>query len=1045
VGAGAIEERKVVTILFADLAASTELARRLDPERYREVMAAFYRSVSGEIESLRGRVEKFIGDAVMAVFGLPHAHEDDALRAVRAALIIRDETARLGDLLGLPIPLQIRVGVNTGAVATGSELADQFLVSGAPVNLAARLQGAAEPGEVLVGDTTWQLTQRMVEFGPARKIEAKGFEETVMAWPVVAITPRSSRRTIPLVNRRRELTLLIDTFERARDTGRAHLVTILGEPGIGKSRLVEEFLAGLPDDAKVLSGRASEFEEDATFAPIADMIRAELGVERDTSAGEVRKALEETVAGCCDPSETQKVVARLGLALGLGVGVRERDPERMWEDNLARFQDYVESEGRERHWYRSAEVRTGLQALIEGMGRKTPVVMVFEDMQQARPDLLDLIEEMLRQTRHSPLVVVCVARDELIEARPGWGGGIPDAVALRLDPLGPDEARDLVFAAGEPLDDEVAERIARQAGGNPFFIIETTGMLLQRHPEHTIGAPHSHLLPPTVQAVVASRIDHLAPEARELLRKASVFARSTFSSWELSLIAEPQEELLATLEEEEFLVRDPDRPGVWRFRHEMLRDVAYESLPKRERMRLHLQVAEGTLKAEEGERYPQVVAYHLAEAARASLDLDPNDRSLADRAVKALAKAADLARWRMESRTAAELYEQALELCGPERGWGRREARMLSGLGETRYWQGDLRKAQEVLTRALAVGGNDPWTRTHAGRFLGDVALNLDGDPDRATVHFDQALAAARELADPYATARTLLMAGWAPFWRSDVEASRAMFEEALQIARSNPEKDEWAEARALVSLTAVISPVGSEDECLALAVEALALGRKMDDPFTIAVAQETVANCLRRMLRLDEATPAVEEAIRIFRELGARWELASALGDRGEIHRLNGDLREAERDFREAYELCVRLGERSLIGWTAGQLIRVQLARGERKAAQLLLDDPAAWVEIAETGARTSRLMAECHMALADGDRVTALERSLQALEMVSEEGLPNPVAASTWWTGKVFGAEVVGGEELVEEARSRLEAARWLHSLREPELVSALGSHNR
>jgi class 3 adenylate cyclase/tetratricopeptide (TPR) repeat protein len=1035
---GAAEERKVVTILFADLAGSTELAAQLDPERFREVIAAFYKTASLEIESLRGRVEKFIGDAVMAVFGLPHAHEDDALRAVRAALFIREETARLGELLGLPVALTVRVGVNSGAVATGSGPSDQFLVSGVAVNLAARLQTAAEPGEVLVGDTTWQLTRRWVEYGPARTIEARGFEEEVVARPVVSLSPRSSRRTIPLVNRRRELALLVDTFERARDTGRAHLVTILGEPGIGKSRLVDEFIAGLPEDAKVLTGTASEFEEDPTLAPIADMIRSELGLERDSPATEVRKALEDVVTGCCDPTEVQKVVARLGLALGLGVGMRDRDPEAVWEDSLAKFQDYLETEGQERHRFRSAEVRSGLQALIAGMGRVGPVVMVFEDLHAARPDLLDLVEELLRGSRRVPMVVVCVARDELLEARPGWGGGLPDAVTVRLDPLGPKEARDLAVAAGESLDEMTAERIAQQTGGNPFFIIETTGMLLQRHEEHLIGASHSHLLPPTVQAVVASRIDHLPPEARDLLRKASVFARSTFSNSELSLIAPAREDLLGVLEDEEFLVRDDERAGVWRFRHQTLRDVAYESLPKRERMRLHVQVAEGIEATQEGERFPQVVAHHLAQAARASLDLDPNDRTLADRAVVALTRAADLARWRMESRTAADLYEQALELAGPEKGWGKREARTLSGLGEARYWQGEFRKARETLSRALEVGGADAWTRTHAYRFLGDVALNLDGDPDRATVYFDQALSAARELADPYAMARTLLMAGWAPYWRRDLDGCRKMFEEALEIARTNPEKDTWAEARALVSLTSATSPVGSEDACLALAEQALALGRQMDDPFTVAVAQEAVGNTLRRMLRLDEALPAIEEAVRVFRELGARWELASAVGDRGEIRRLSGALREAERDFREAFDLCVKLGERSLVQWTAGQLIRVHLAKGERKAAQRLLDDPAAWPEAGDSGSKGARLLAEALTALADGDRVTGLERSLQILEMQKADGWPNPLAAWTWWTGNVFGPDTVGGAEVLDAARRRLEAARWLAALNDPELLA-------
>jgi class 3 adenylate cyclase/tetratricopeptide (TPR) repeat protein len=1032
------DERKVVTILFADLAGSTELAAQLDPERFREVMSAFFRSVSTELESLRGRAEKFVGDAVMAVWGVPYAHDDDALRAVRAGFAIRDRTARLGEALALPLPLRVRVGINSGAVATGSGTADQFLVAGAPVNMAARLQEAAEPGEILVGETTWQLTQHAVEFGSARPVTARGFADEVKAWPVTALTARSTRRTIPLVGRRRELRLLVDTFERMRDSGHAHLVTILGEPGIGKSRLVEEFVAGLPEDARVLTGRASEFEEDVTFAPIADMIRRELGAERDTPGAELHRRLEEIVEECCGPSETDRVVARLGLALGLDD--RQRDPEKMWDESLARFEEYVEAEGRERHRYRSAEVRAGLERLLEGMAQSGPVVVVLEDLQLARPDLLELVEDLLRRNRKLALLVLCPARDELLNVRPDWAGGIPDAVTFRLDPLQSEEAQELAMVAGEALDEATARRIAERAGGNPFFIIETTGMLLQRHEAHAAGASHEHLLPLTVQAVVASRLDHLSEDSRDLIRKASVFARSTFSNWELSLIADPNQDLLRNLEEEEFLVRDPERPGVWRFRHDMLRVVTYETLSKRDRLRLHLQVAERISASEDADRYPQVIAYHLSQAARASLDLDPGDRTVPDRAVKATAKAADIARRRMESRTAIDLYLRALDLAGPEEGWGQREGRILAGMGEARYWLGDFEQSRADLTKAIDVAGGDAWTRTHALRFLADITLNVSGDPDRATELFGQALAAAGELGDAFAMARTLLMAAWAPYWRDDLATSQAMFEEALRIARQNAEGDRWVEARALVSLTSITSPQGDEEESLELGLRGLELGRAMDDPFTIAVADEAVGNSLRRMMRLEEALPYLDEAVRTFRDLGARWELASALGDRADIHRLSGRLQEAEADLEESLEVSRSLGERSLIRWTARELVRVSLAQGKRESARRILDDPSVWVEIGEPGSHWSRTFAETLVALDGGDQEGALRRALDILRLGREEGWPNPMAADAWWVGKVFGAEAVGGEQALEDARRTLEAAHWYQALQEPELVPGL-----
>jgi class 3 adenylate cyclase/tetratricopeptide (TPR) repeat protein len=1006
-------ERKVVTVLFADLAGSTAIAAALDPERFREVMAAFYRTVSDELASLRGRAEKFVGDAVMAVFGLPQIHEDDALRAVRAGLIIRDRTVELGQELGLSTPMRVRVGIDTGPVATGSGPADQLLVTGATVNLAARLQQAAQPGEILVGDTTRQLTRLAVEFAGSRTVAARGFGDEIPAWPVVRLSPRSSRRTIPMVGRKRELSLLTGTFDRVRETSRAHLVTILGERGVGKRRLVNEFIAGLPEGAAVLAGRASGFEDDLTVAPLADLLRRELGVGQETPAPEVSKRLEEAVSGCCNASESERVAARLGLALGLA------DPGT-----------------REARRYRWAEIRAGFLTYLEGKARHGPVVLVFEELHLAQQGLFDLIEHVFTQGRRRlPILVLCLARDELMDVRPGWGGGIPDALTLRLEPLTKEEAKELAKRAGDDLDDTTAERIAQHAGGNPFFIVETTGMLMQRHREHVEGVAHSHLLPPTVQSVVASRIDHLGARPKELVRRASVFPRSTFHVEELRLIAEPAEEDLRALEEAELLLPDPRREGVWRFRHGLLRDVAYESLPKRERQRLHLLVADA-LAAGDADRHLQDLAYHLEEGARAALDLDPLDRSLADRAIGALAEAGHQARRRIQSRAAIDLYQRALDLAGPEERWGLREARILSGIGEARYWTGEYGEATAWMRRALEVGGEDAWTVTHAARFLADIALNVDGDPKQAGELFDRAIVAARELDDPWAMARTLLVAGWAPYWRGALDEARAMFEEALSIARDNPEVDRWAEARALTSLASVISPVGDEAECLALAKQAEALGREMADPFTLAVAGSYIGNSLRRMWRLEDALPALQEAVRNFRELDARWELASALGDRGSVHRLSGRLDEAESDTREALEICRDLRERGLVAWTAAELSRILLARGDLDAAEGVIGDPSVRVVLVDSE-ETVLVTADALLAMARGDGDRAVELATKAVEAERASGWPNPQAARVWWAGTLFGADVAGGPQAMDDARATLESAHWIQSLREPELL--------
>ncbi|MFN2545156.1 MAG: AAA family ATPase [Actinomycetota bacterium] len=1010
VGEPATEERKLVTVLFADLAASTDLAIHLDAERFREVMQAFYQMVSRELSSLRGRAEKFVGDAVMAVFGLPHAHEDDALRAVRAGLMIRDRTERLSETLGLPVALGVRVGIASGGVAIGPSGPGEPFVVGATVNLAARLQQAAATGEVLVSETTRQLSATSVTFGSSREVEAKGFGAGLMAHPVTGLGPRSGRRTIPLVGRDRELSLLADAFRRARETRRAHQFTVLGEPGIGKSRLADEFVSSLEDDVTVLIGQAGRFDEETALAPIAEMIRREIGVERETPTDVVAKRLHDVVEGCCDPTETEKTAARLGLVLGLGEESRDNRP------------------------YRIAEVRAGFIALLEGRARSGPVVLVFEDLHLARAGLLELVEQTVRHARRIPLFVLALAREELLEAATSWGGGIPDAVTLRLEPLSRDDALDLALAAGESIDRPTAERIAFAAGGNPFFIVEATG--IQRSEHSWDAAPHGHPVPPTVEAVIASRIDHLPGEAREVLRKASVFARSTFHETQLEVIAERDGRVLGVLEQEELLVRDHDRPGVWRFRHEMVRDVAYGSLTKRDRLRLHMTLADRLLEGGNG-RDLQTAAYHLEQAAHASLDLIPDDRTLADRAVEGLSKAGDRARRGIESRSAIDLYERALALAGPEERWGSREAWILSGLGEARYWLGEFEPAAASLSRALDLQAEDLWIVAHAARFLGDVELSVRGNRERARELFDRALAASRELADPWVLARTLLMAGWEPYWREDMESATAAFREAHELARANPEGDKWAEARALTFLAAMSSGAADEPEVIRLGEEALAVARELDDPFTIAVAEERVGTSRRKMLELDTAFARIDDAVRILEDLGARWEYASVLGERGHIRKLQGRHDDAVRDLRSSLAVVRELNDRVLVAWVVKELFHALLEAGDREGARKLFAECETELEAEEPGSRSIPLQMAAVAALLDGDRDVALEKSLEVLELERSRAWPLVTADQTWFVGRVFGADAVGGEAELEAARRRLEQAQWRQALQEPDRI--------
>ena len=911
------EERKMVTVLFADLVDSTGLAQRLDPERAREILGLFFEAASEELLALRGRAEKFIGDAVMAVFGLPTVHEDDALRAVRAGLAIRGRTRRLKEALGLAEPLDVHVGVESGEAATGLGPAGQLLVTGPVVNAAARLQAAAGPGEVLAGETTVALTANAVSYGDRRQATAKGFDgNTIAGFPVEGLTPRSARRTIPFVGRSSELAILRESLHRATDTGHPVLVSILGEPGIGKSRLADELVASLDDDVPVLTGRARPFTDTATFAPAATIVAELAGLEEDEPPEKTRQRLHE-LADLYAPNDAKRVKERLALLFGMA--------ERRTHASFVQ------------------DVQAGFVALIDGLAREKPAVLVFEDAHELRPPMLELIERLGSPARegHRKALVLALARTTLLDERPAWGTTTANAVRLRLEPLSSDESVDLARqASGRRIEDAEAAEIAERAGGNPFFIIETTGMLLPDGSDGGSSAARPSL-PPTVQAVVAARLDHLDPRLRELTRRASSFFVS-FDMHELRTIdPEATADEIRQLEEAEILVPEDDTRPVarWRVRHSTLKEVAYASLPKRERVRLHQLIAERL--AETGHR--SWAADHLELAAIASLDLDRDDRSVAERAAEALLDAGDHARRRMESRTAVDYYERTLALAGPEERWGVREARALAGIGEARYWLGEYPAATEVLGRAVELGRevDDPFTLSLALRFLGDIAINVEADLDKAEKLLDESLAAAEAMDEPWACTRTLLFAGWVPWTRGDHEAAEKIWRRALEVA--DPE-DGWARVRALNSLSinmtggpgrSGVSPEDALRQALELSDEASALAEEIGDQFSIAMTTVQRARILDDQGKFEESLPCFDRAIAVFEDLGARWELGDATAERGIAKRELGRLDEAEEDLRKATRISEELGERQLASWTWRALAKVSERRGDKAEAE--------------------------------------------------------------------------------------------------------------
>ncbi len=901
------EERKMVTVLFADLVDSTGMASRLDPERAREVLGAFFDGAVEELQALRGHPEKFIGDAVMAVFGLPNVHEDDALRAVRAGLAIRARSLRIGESLGLDEPLRVSVGIESGEAATGLGPVGQLLVTGSAVNAAARLQSAAQAGEVLAGPTTHTLTANKVSFGRRRKIRAKGFDEPIDSYAVDGLTARSTRRTIPFVDRVSEQAILGQSLSLAGTTGKPVLVTVLGEAGVGKSRLADELAAGLSAGIPILRGQTYGYADSATFSPAAAVVSDLAGVEAGDSPERIRERLKDLVVKHVDSAESEVVADRLGLLFGLSQARREESA-------------FVH------------DVHAGFIALIDGLAREHPVVLVFDDAHSMRPAMLDLIERLGSPGRRGPrrALVIALARNELLENRPNWASGTGNAVQIRLDPLSREDSLHLVRHAGGGRIQEVqATEIARRAGGNPFFIIETTGMLMTSPDGNSIAKRAT--IPPTVQAVVSARLDTLPPRLRELARRSSLFMYG-FEREELMVIdPDVTAAELDQLEEAEFLVTDRTaHPGPrWRIRHSMLKEVAYASLPKRERLRLHRLVATQLQQA----GHLSWAADHLELAAQASLDLDPADRTAPNEAVDALLVAGDRGRRRMESRSAVDRYQRALALAGPEEGWGVREARIFAGMGESHYWLSEYPAAIEALSHAIELGErhDDAFALALALRFLGDIAMNYEGDVDKAEQLSNRSLAAADRLGDPWAVVRSLLFAGWVPWTRERFEESEAIWQRALKLADEN---DKWARVRALTALSINHGEMNDLDRALELIEEAYQIALKSGDLFSLGNTCVQKARSLHDLGRQKEALPWLDRGVAIFTELGARWELADARAARGIAERELGRLDEAEDDLLYAIRVAEDLGDRQLPSWTWRALARVSELRGDHAEA---------------------------------------------------------------------------------------------------------------
>jgi class 3 adenylate cyclase/tetratricopeptide (TPR) repeat protein len=955
-GAG---ERKTVTVLFTDVVGSTALGERLDPEALRALMARVFALARGVIERHGGVVEKFIGDAVMAVFGLPARHEDDALRAVRAAAELHRALGEANRELGAQfgVELRLRTGVQTGLVVVGDPGAGQALATGDAVNTAARLQQAAAPGEVLLGQETFGLVREQVRAEPVGPLELKGKEAAIRAFRLLGLLRALPERRLaaPMVGREGELAALGEAFEAAAGEGRCVLATVVGPAGIGKSRLVREFARTLGPRARVLFGRCLSYGEGITFWALGEVVRQAAGIgEEDRPAEAVAK-----IARLLAAPGAEKEARRVGALFGL-----------------------VEAPGSE------AEGFAACRKLLEALGRGRPTVVVVEDLHWAEPALLDLLEYLALGAR-APFLLVGTARPELAEHHPGWSSAVPGALTLHLQPLdeGCSQALLANLLGGGELDRAAQRRIAEAAEGNPLFLEELCAMLLEGGLlvradgrwalRRDLAALH---MPPTIQAVLEARIDRLEPAERAVLQCASVLGR-VFSFPAVEELAgtlgvgRSGAQLLA-LARKGFILPEATGPpqagelaeeDAYRFRHVLIRDAAYEGIPKARRAALHERAARW-LEARAGERLPEVeelVGHHLERAfsLRAELESPEPWRGLATEAAGHLAAAGRRAMLRSDPRAAEALLGRARALLPP----GEAAHRQLGlDLAKALEQMGALERAEEVLgeVEAAAVAAGDRLHAAHARLDLASIRVSVD--PEGAA----QAARAEAEAAMPVFEAGVDHL-GMAKAWRllaepdhmlARYEPFRRAYERALEHLRKAPDPVALSDVLGYIAHALTYGPTPIP-QALRRMLEILE--EAPEDRRLRAHVRVRMAELLAYQGREAEALEAEAEGEAILEDLGVEFFFGSFDMNAGYLEWLLGRLDRAEERLRRSNAILERSGDRSYRSTALAILAKVLVDQGRvdeaEDTAKLALelgssDDLATVVQALEALALASR-----------------------------------------------------------------------------------------
>ena len=909
------ETRKVVTIVFSDLKGSTSLGEALDSEALREVMTRYFDAMRGELERHGGVIEKFIGDAVMAVFGLPRLHEDDALRAVRAASGMQAALEELNDELQLVYGVQLanRTGVNTGEVVAGDPSTGQRLVTGDAVNVAARLEQAAGEREVLLGELTYRLVRGDVDVEEVEPLELKGKSEPVPAYRLVGVRETVStdaRRGAPLVGREEELAALTSALDEAAASSSCHLVTVVGDAGLGKSRLSSEFLAASRPRALAASGRCLPYGEGITFWPVGEAVKGLAGIVNDDSATEVQTKL----ASLADPAG-DGVTARLASALGLSV-----EP------------------------FPVEELFWAVRRLLTHLAAERPVIFVVEDIHWAEPTMLALIEHLV-QACTAPVLVLCPTRPELLEEVPEWSTSARSTRVV-LEPLGAEHSKSMIesLLGGGSLDAAVLDRVVAASEGNPLFAEQLLGMLVdERLLELDDGIWRftdelsEITVPPTIQALLASRLDTLESSERSVIEPASVVGY-VFPEEAVTALAPPDVaprvgSELATLAHKHLVHPVEDGPdGAHRFHHIMIRDTAYDGILKRARADLHTRFVAWADLANRDRmvEFEEILGYHLEQAWTYLSELGPLDergREIGEEGARRLASAGRRAFARGDIPGAASLLGRAAALLPTDH---RERLRLLPEHGEALLLTGRYDEASAVLEEAIARPNEAPAAAARATlvRMLVGLRTGDAGSWRRETV--DQTIAAARDVFATEDDESGLAMAYRLLAWSAgtacrfgDAADASAL---ALEHARRAGDARQAIRAATAFAGAALLGPT-NVDEAIARCESSLdqAAGNRQSEGNLLAI----MAGLYAMQGAFDHARELAGRGRALLSELGLDLDVARADMEAWRVEMLAGDVDAAEAALRRSYDALVARGETYLRSTVAGLLAETLFERG--------------------------------------------------------------------------------------------------------------------